>query len=401
MFKENTVTVSHEGELIFTLSEPYNIQFKLSSWLNGLNFLRLEQNEWNLEKIDAGIILVPRESIDYESNDNAVVNFVKNIPLALRQTISVYHYKQFSLLHLAAQSRELHEVILHSPNLSWMLVVYASNNDWSMEQTILAFQLKRIKIIEIIFGIHSSMLVKLINKIKFINGSEGEYLLTIKLFKKRYIVETFKHWQVVPIQALRVINRYRCFLNSNLLFNEVDIDKSVFANLKIFSGFHRILADIHRVNASLNKPFDLSIQYTVKTGRELTQFNNRLTPELQRTRELIRELAILQSIDENYPQSPIGDLEHFVQIKNRNELLKEGIYMSHCVINYHYKLKIGKRYIYKLLYPQRATVEIYIGNNYYEIKQFRLAKNEIPHSDSLKYLIEILKPLNKTNLNIT
>ena len=219
MIEENNVTLSDEDELIFTLSKPYNIKFKISSWFNGLNFLRLVHGDWLLEEIDAGIILAPSEPIDHESNHNAAENFVKTIPLKLRQTVSIYHYKQFSLLRLAAQSPELQEVVLHSPNLSWILVVYASDKGWSLEETILALQLKRLKIIEVIFGIHSPQLVKLINKIKFINGSEGECLFIIKLFKNRYIVEAFKHWQVVPMQALRVINRNKCFLNSNLLIN--------------------------------------------------------------------------------------------------------------------------------------------------------------------------------------
>lgn len=394
MIDENVVTLSDQGELLITLQSGYDVQFKITSWEDGLNYFIYEHNNWCQQDIDAGIILATDQPID--SSDPTEL-FVANIPILLRHVASRFHYKQFSLLRIVAQYPKLEEIVVHSPNLCWMLVVFAEQEGWSIEHTASVLQLKRIQITEILFANNSPQLVKLLNKIQLINGSEGEFSFLIKVLKQASVLNTFKHWETVSMQALRVVDKKECFLNSRLLANEIDTGKTIRANLIHFSDLQSTYNDIQRLCTSLGRGFDLRIWRTMKTTRQLEQLHDRLTQQYNNSEqgrlallERFRSQGITEDIDSPYPICPLGDFEHFVQLKNRSELAEEGIYMRHCVSSYHNNLLGGKRYIYKLLQPQRATVELSFNQSNYRITQFKLARNRKPSPDSYQYLKDLL-----------
>lgn len=56
--------------------------------------------------------------------------------------------------------------------------------------------------------------------------------------------------------------------------------------------------------------------------------------------------------------------------------------MKHCVAGYARQVSSGRCYLYRMLSPQRATIEIRLQGGVPVIAQFKLARNAEPNSAS-------------------
>ena len=61
--------------------------------------------------------------------------------------------------------------------------------------------------------------------------------------------------------------------------------------------------------------------------------------------------------------------------------------MRHCVASYHDEIMSGESCIYKVLYPQRATLELTRDDNgHLKINQLRLPRNKSPSKKSMTFI---------------
>lgn len=413
MIDNNRVELGCSGELVVTLCSGYDTKFKIMSWSDGLQFYTFDNNRWLLEEFDAGIFLASNEDHYDSAQRDAVDRFVAEIPKKICSVVSCFKYKQFSLLRLVAQYPSLEAVVLHSPNLCWLAVCFAQQVNWSIDKTAQVLHFKRASIVEILFGNKSNQLVKLVDKIQLLNGSEGEYLLLLKMLKDARVINAFNHWKSVSMIALRIIHKRPYFINSKLLLNEIIADKSIQHNLIRFANFSETYDDLHRLHRALDKTFEPRVWLAIKDSQKLkqlhdkwvTRFNNSergrlaaleairdIPPFLRRnaidnTEDLLINNELLEV---DFPICRIGDLPTFIQIKNNTELSEEGIFMNHCVGSYSRKLHDGLSYIYQLLSPERATVEVRIRGEKVSVTQFKLANNKKPSPESYAYLRELI-----------
>ncbi|MFT5758553.1 MAG: hypothetical protein ACI9LM_003295 [Alteromonadaceae bacterium] len=368
MFDKNRVELGDSGELIVTLRSGYDTQFKITNWSDGLQFFTFDDNRWLLEEGDAGILFAIDESNYCIKQDDAVELFVDAIPKNIRKLVSCFSYKQFSLLRLVAQYPKLETILLHSPNLCWLAICFAGYANWSASKIAKILQLKRAKIVEILFGIKSKRLVKLVNKIKLINGSEGEYLLLLNMLKNEELINAFNHWKWVSIVALRIVHKRPFFINSKLLVNEINSAKSTQYNLMHFVKFSETYDDLKRMHRALGRELDSHVWLAIKDSQKLTQFHDKwvtrfnnseqgrlaalhrlrsIPPFLRRHAMTDTEDLIISDevLDVDFPICSIGDLPDFIQIKNSTELSEEGIFMNHCVGSYSCILLEERSYI--------------------------------------------------------
>jgi len=96
-----------------------------------------------------------------------------------------------------------------------------------------------------------------------------------------------------------------------------------------------------------------------------------------------------------FPLSPLGDSTSIVQIKNNFELLAEGLVMNHCVGSYTSDALKENSYFYKVLSPERATLQIVANHRNFNIKQFKLRFNKKPSALSYQAVYEWLQKVIK------
>ena len=77
-----------------------------------------------------------------------------------------------------------------------------------------------------------------------------------------------------------------------------------------------------------------------------------------------------------YPRPPVPGSEHIRPVTHRNALLQEGRIQKNCVVARQQSVMDGKTYVYRVLRPERATLEIarcYDGS--WAVKELRASCN--------------------------
>lgn len=92
-----------------------------------------------------------------------------------------------------------------------------------------------------------------------------------------------------------------------------------------------------------------------------------------------------------FPEPPFPDSKNIVAIKTSDELMEEGRNMNHCVGAYATDVLAGQCYIYRVLRPERATLELRAENGIWQMGQFKLKNNAKPGRASQKYVMEWLR----------
>ena len=80
----------------------------------------------------------------------------------------------------------------------------------------------------------------------------------------------------------------------------------------------------------------------------------------------------------SFPPPPLPGNADIEPISTMMELLEEGADMQHCVGSYEEKVLNGDCYIYRVLWPQRATLEISNTGGMFRICQLKLVHNGEP-----------------------
>lgn len=82
-----------------------------------------------------------------------------------------------------------------------------------------------------------------------------------------------------------------------------------------------------------------------------------------------------------FPPPPVPGNDEIHPITSLEDLQAEGRLMHHCITIYQPKILARESYIYRMLVPERATIELKIEGNMIRVGQISLAYNAIP-SDS-------------------
>lgn len=77
-----------------------------------------------------------------------------------------------------------------------------------------------------------------------------------------------------------------------------------------------------------------------------------------------------------FPPPPFPGTENLVPITTADDLLEEGRRQRNCVGAYAGRVRRGRCYIYRLLAPKRATVEIVLRKNGWRLGEIKAAENQ-------------------------
>lgn len=98
-----------------------------------------------------------------------------------------------------------------------------------------------------------------------------------------------------------------------------------------------------------------------------------------------------------FPTPPLSGTKSIIAITSLVDLVKEGREMQHCVGSYSDKVLSGQAYVYRILEPQRATVELLIIELQLTIGEFRTYKDRQPTEQCRKSVVEWLESNTKPN----
>ena len=97
-----------------------------------------------------------------------------------------------------------------------------------------------------------------------------------------------------------------------------------------------------------------------------------------------------------FPKPPIPGNHNIHPIETLEDLQAEGRLMHHCVSAYEPFIHKGECYIFRILQPERATIEIRFACNQARVRQVQLAYNGKPSNETRldieSWLVEASKP---------
>ena len=299
-----------------------------------------------------------------------------------------------SLLRLVSSSRNVRELFVSAPLLTWMLIVYGIQQKLPEKEMASVCGQQRVEILKKLGFPPWKRLLKLLGKLQNVY-IDKDFTQSVKFIIMTEGWECLNHYPSIPFKMATAAFREPRLMKSTLLkycqndqaaaFMEGNFNSEMFSSRLFRSYFERSASgiELRRLEEAMG---DALRMLSSSDGRRRSKVLSCLDiHELQRIHdELVDEgLGEEDSIDaENdvaFPESPIPGDTNIQPIESYAELLKEAQLQHHCVFSYKSLIMDNHYYVYRMFSPERATIGISIHENgAFEIDQVQLSYNETP-----------------------
>lgn len=236
---------------------------------------------------------------------------------------------------------------------------------------------KRKEILNTILGTGSGADIKFLKKIILLKGFREE-LDAIKHSIENGISPIFRQWQTVPAHLLEIHRRYPGLIVTRFI--------NVLGNYK-YQEIEEGYRDAMRINQLLKDIDGMGARLAISHGKNISAINK--CASLESLRQLhdawvgrLNQRKNIIASDTPFPDPPLPGNEDICPITTDDELMAEGFLMHHCVGGYDKRVQSGESYIYRVLKPERATLEIKGFGKSIRIGQFKLAYNQHPSEET-------------------
>jgi hypothetical protein len=365
---------------------------RMGSWEQGLPFIINKKGQRLKQNSHPRLTLVTDKHLS--DKDLPIYQFLHQVPSWILDKIKHYHHMQFLLLQLLSINKNARELFEHSPTILWLLVIEIQNNHYSEATLNKLLNQKRQVILASLYQLSTPEQIKFINKISFYMGGIKEFNRIRQVIMSYDIIKAFRHWDNIPVQVLFIIDQYPKLLGTQLLKNAFSGEYHNYINSILeFKETYGLLLDIERMSEILQLNEVASPnnrQYKkLKNKTAVKKMHDKMVDKINKDPLLKTEYGI------GFPKPPIQGNDTIIHIDNAYELKTEGRELCHCVGSYTDLARQGHSAYYKIMTPERGTVEIYLQGEKYIISQFKLAHNKNPSKQSIAIVKQWLKEGNK------
>ena len=187
MILDHEITsINSQGNLLIDTRPWLDRQFLITGWNGGIRFYLKNNESWQQEEIDPGIVLISDEHL--KQRNEPIANFLKQIPDEVIEQLKPFVYRQFTLLNFLSQNPTILDIFKHSANLVWLTLIMTEQQKFSKKDTFDLLHQKRKRIIAQLFFNSKTKsalkpIVRFIDKIKLFEANEYEY----RVIKKGYV----------------------------------------------------------------------------------------------------------------------------------------------------------------------------------------------------------------------
>jgi hypothetical protein len=317
---------------------------------------------------------------DQETYFNDLELFSQTIPAQVCEAVSPFGVCQLLLL------RTLHECPAHlalvkeNPTLVFLAGLKIYENDCSSAEKTTEFikllYLKRRCIAEYALGHNSEKTVHLLSKLRFDRYDCLETGNITNFLGKSELCDMLAAYRYIPE-----------FFFSELVSNPAIIKMHVFSpkgevvekgfDRKTFDDALQTCRDCIRIGECMGQDV-LRRTAECRTVSGLERLHNRLVEEMHQVteRELERKNQEMWSIP--FPEPPFSGNGNISPVTTAIELYREGKAMHHCVATYCDTVFRGESFFYRIISPERATMEIVRCGKDWQVGRIKLICNADP-----------------------
>jgi hypothetical protein len=283
------------------------------------------------------------------------------------------------MLQWAARTPAAADLLQQAPTLFWLLVASAIEEHWTEGQVQHALAKQRKEILLQLTGIRSEAAVKLLNRVILRTGDCTELRVIRRFIRDRSLWRGLSHSGVIPVHLLAVVVRFSELAGARLLQQVAEGDYSrtsdALAQLR--------LGGLQTCGAT---PFAWGAysRFPMRVGRSLAaRPSMRWSACMTAGSSASMDGPVsLPRVGGPFPPPPLPGNEVIQPLRSEEELVEEGRLMGHCVASYAAEVRSGRSYIYRVVSPERATLEIQWRGGVPVVAQFNLARNREPSEKS-------------------
>jgi len=300
-----------------------------------------------------------------------------NAALTLRQFAS----HQCRLLHVLRQYPLSEELAASAPILCWAASSLLGTSPTKGEIGAL-FGSRRNLILEKFCGVGRAYHLKFLMKIRDFSYQHEDLLLLKGMLRDDPLMFKLRHVRAVNWPVLRLFYKQPYILEMKCALD--CLSASNCRDAFMFLGkVGMYIRDIRRMCQTASLEYPWTRICAMKNAFQIKKLHDALAIELNRK----NKAAIIEKYGEDLPPSPLKGTETIVHISQVRELLAEGEEMAHCVGGYVERVMSGDVYIYRILEPERATMELErMPDGKFRIVQVKSCKNGDVSNEALQLL---------------
>lgn len=370
--------------------------------------------------------------------------FVNLIPQIVRELAAPFIYRQIPLLQYFCAVPEAVELARSNPILLWLLVdkiAQAEADPADFRQVGFA---NPMKILRTIHQESDDVSLSFISKISFQGYSERAMKTIRECLKDTALLGRLCSFHKIPGAVLEQAINKPIIRNSEVFFhllgsmngmespqitrrilaegNRLIRDCSTLgrqlclenvkerisncgtmAQLKKLYRRWKQISDIARMAEVLKVEADKAGVLDKMTSRRIGRIHDGLVVEMKKNSRESYFKGILEKYGSiMFPAPPLKGNEFIVPIRDAGELYDESIEMHHCVSTYVDAIMQKQCYIYTVIKPQRATLEVRLNKEFGNLTsspalgQLKLKRNTLPSAETLSLINSWLRNAAKT-----
>jgi hypothetical protein len=355
---------------------------RIGTWQRGLSIERWDEvlQSWEPEDIDPGISL----PFPPHKSNFSVQGFFNDIPQEVISAVRPFQWRQFVLLKMVRHRPAMLELLQSNPVLAWLLADAIASKEIPISVGSKWVLRKRKDILEFAGMPSSNSLVKTLSRIKSAKYTQILFENLKKLICHNDKMSMLRFVQYIP--GGEILNLLKHFDYSYWLLSTRDsIGMTIWENLTVDNEtdvFH-LWTNSKNCAKSLRIACPENQLRKCKSIKDLCDIHD-LWLNMYNTSNTDQrnERFLLEYGTYSFPAPPLPGDADIIPITTINELQEEGKEMHNCVGSYVEMIMRRECYIYRVLRPERATLEISDTTDMHHIRQLKLAHNRVPGAET-------------------
>lgn len=355
---------------------------RIAGWKKGLSVERWNEvlQTWQAEEWDPGIHLpLPSHWLDFPMEP-----FYSEIPKEAIRAVGPFKWRQFVLLRLIRHCPETLELLQSNPVLAWLCADAIAAQEVPVPKAREIILARRRDICAFAGLAATESMVRSIGRMKADDYTQDLFFNLQKILIDKEKVSRLRLIKKVPASEMRNLCLrfdYMAWALSGEDKNGVTVWDKMGDN--VGTNGYRIWTDTMGLGRNLRIPDTEKRLARCKSFEELQHIHDRWSRTLSRDRAVRLTGEFFEKYGtSSFPQPPLPGNADIVPVITIKELLEEGADMHHCVGSYAERVMTGESYIYRVLRPQRATLEISDTGDMHHICQLKLAQNGEPSPET-------------------
>jgi len=352
---------------------------RYTPWDKGLHLYREIDGAWHETAWDHDIPLV--NVARRCRGGSAMPTFVSAIPDEIRELISPFEYNQTHMLQWAARDSRMRDLLVSNSVLYWLFVHKILTNECSLKQADTLINAKQYEILYELAGSGGKPALRFLRKLQLAKGDRSECDLIYWVLKQPKVLLKSRHIQSIPVQNIYVVRSLPEGARSaraELMMRSIPFSYSFSQAMELGERLTHDWIDTERLGRALGVINIPAAMGQCQSQAKLIRLHNQWA---SRFNKLKREVSV--GGYDKFPQPPLEGNGSIVPICSLEELYQEGREMRHCVGSYADQVWQGRSFFYRVLKPERATLEVKITDSGPVFRELLLKRNGQPDDSTV------------------